>query len=190
MGFSLNSFLRFLIINNNNHYILFICGKIMVERSELENRVRRLIAGDITYRVLKSLGDKGDRRLKKRAAEIVFLLDQEEPSGRFYAGIEKIDEEKAKTMKEGINAFKKKYPRYGKILEGLIAQTRLSKNKNLVYGLSEGYKLSEEDYVQIMMDLGFERREASAMYPHILAISERLGKADEHRQRTILLSKS
>ena len=163
----------------------------MVERSDLEKRVRRLIAGDITSKVLKSLGDKGDRRLKKGAKEIVNLLGEgEEPNNRFYVGIEKSKEEKARTMKEGINAFKKKYSRYGKILEGLIAEKRIKRNKNLVYRLNKGYNLSEENYVQIIMDLGFERREASAIYPHILAISERLKKADEHMERTILLSKS
>ncbi len=163
----------------------------MVERSELEKRVRRLIAGDITYRVLKSLGDKGTRRLNKRAANIVELLEKgEEPNNRFFAEIKVIPEQKARTMKEGIDAFKQKYPNYGKILEGLIAEKRERKNKNLVYLLSKGYNLSEEDYVQVIMNLGFEKREASSMYPHILAISERLGKADEYKERTILLSKS
>ncbi|HUW43385.1 MAG TPA: hypothetical protein VMV95_00260 [Bacillota bacterium] len=162
----------------------------MVERTELERRVRRLIAGDITYRVLKSLGDRGDRRLKKRAAEIVDILDQKELNNRFFVGIEKTEEEKAKTLRQGINAFKKKYKREGEVLEGLIAEKRIEKNKNLVYGLNNGYHLSEEDYVQIMMDLGFEKREAASIYPHILAISERLGKADEYRKRTILIAKS
>ena len=179
------------MVNNNNYYIVSIYKKIMVERSDLEKRVRRLIAGDITSKVLKSLGDKGDRRLKKGAKEIVNLLGEgEEPNNRFYVGIEKSKEEKARTMKEGINAFKKKYSRYGKILEGLIAEKRIKRNKNLVYRLNKGYNLSEENYVQIIMDLGFERREASAIYPHILTSSERLGKANEQMERTILLSKS
>ena len=161
----------------------------MVERSELEKRVRRLIAGDITSKVLKNLGEKGVRRLNKGAKEIFGLLDKEEPNDRFYVRVEKIEEEKARTMRQGVNAFKKEYPRYGEILEGLIAEKRMKKNKNLVYRLNKG-KLSEEDYTQVMMDLGFEKREASAIYPHILAISERLGKADEQMERTILLSKS
>jgi len=163
----------------------------MVERSDLEKGVRRLIAGDITYRVLKNLGEKGIRRLNKRAKEIVNLLDEgEEPNNRFYIKIERDKEEKARTTKEGINAFKKQYSRYGKILEGLIAEKRIKRNKNLVYRLNKGYNLSEEDYVKIIMDLGFEKREASAMYPHILAFSERLKKADGQMKRTILLSKS
>lgn len=179
------------MVNNNNYYIVSVYEKIMVERSELENRVRRMVAADITYRVLKNLGEKGIRRLKKRALEIVDLLDKgEEPNDRFYVEIERIEKEKARTMKAGVNAFKKEYPSYGKILEGLIAEKRIRRNKNLVYRLNKGYKLSEEDYVQIMMDLNFERREASAMYPHILASSERLKKVDEQMKRTILLSKS
>ena len=179
------------MVNNNNYYIVSVYKKIMVERSELENKVRRLIAGDITSKVLKSLGDKGDRRLKKGAKEIVNLLNEgEEPNDRFCVGIKKTKEEKARTLRKGINAFKKKYSRYGDILEGIIAEKRIKRNKNLVYRLNKGYKLSEEDYVQIIMDLGFEKREASAMYPHILAISERLEKADEQMERTILLPKS
>ena len=162
----------------------------MAERTELEKRVRRIIAADITYRVLKSLGEKGVRRLDKRATEIVGLLDKEEQGDRFYARIEKTEEEKARTLRQGIDAFKKKHPRYGNVLEGLIAEKRLERNENLIYGLTKGSKLSEEDYVQIIMDLGFEKREASAMYPHILAISERLGRADEHKERLILIPKS
>lgn len=104
--------------------------------------------------------------------------------------LRRVKEEKSKTLREGINAFKKEYSSYGKILEGLIAKKRIKRNKNLVYRLNKGYNLSEEDYVWVIMDLGFDRREASAMYPHILAISERLGKANEQMERTILLSKS
>jgi len=172
-----------------NFYILPFLIDLMAERSELESRVRRLIAADISYRVLNSLGEKGIRRLNKRAEEIAVLLD-EEPQDRFFAKIEESSEQKARTMKEGIEAFKDKHPKYGEILENLIAETRQRRNKNLVYGLNQEYHLSEEDYVQVMMDLGFERREASAMYPHVLAISGRLGRADEHSKRAILISKS
>ncbi len=160
----------------------------MVERSELEKRVRRLIAADISYRSLKSLGEKGIRRLNKRAQEIVELLEEEESMDRFHAGIRETEEEKSsRTLRQGIDAFTEEHPRYGKILEGLIAETRLQKNRHLIYRLNPGYNLSEEDYVQIIVDLGFERREASAIYPHILAISERLKKADEQKERSILI---
>jgi len=160
----------------------------MAERSELESRVRRLVAADITYRVFKSLGDKGIRRLNKSAEEIVQLLESEEPGYRFLSKIEESEEKKARTLRQGIDIFREKHTRSGVILERIIAETRAKKNRHLVYGLNEGYKLSEEDYVQIMIDLGFDRREASGLYPHITAISERLDKANETAERKILLS--
>ncbi len=159
----------------------------MAERTELEKRVRRLISSDISYRVLKSLGEKGVRRLTKVATEIVDLLDKEEVNERFFAYLEESEEEKSRTLREGIYLFKIENPRYGDILEGMIAQKRVQRNKNLVYGLNPGYKLSEEDYIHVIMDLGFERREASAIYPHLLRISESLKKANEQEKRTILI---
>jgi len=166
----------------------------MVERSELEQRVRRMVSADITYRVLKSLGERGIRRLDKRAAEIVGLLKYEEETKkreqreRFYADVKEIDEEeKARTLRQGIDTFKEEHPKYGEILENLIQETRENRNKYLIYGIQPGYNLSEEDHLQIFMDLGFERREASSLYPHILAISQRLKKANEQAERRILI---
>ena len=161
----------------------------MPERTEIEKFVRWLIASDILYRPLKSLGEKGLRRLDKTAKEISDLLKEEEEVGeRVFAKIEKKDEEeKARTMRQGINAFKKTYPEHGEILEKMIEEKRMKSNKYLVYGLQEGFKLGEEDYVRVMMDLGFDRREASSVYPHIIAISERLKKARVEAERRILL---
>ena len=161
----------------------------MPERTEIERFVRWLIASDILYRPLKSLGEKGLRRLDKTAGEISDLLkDEEEIGERVFAKVEKKDEEKARTLREGINAFKKRYPQYGEILENMIAEKRTKSNRYLTFGLREGFKLGEEDYVRVMMDLGFDRREASSVYPHVIAISERLKKAKVQAQRRILLS--
>lgn len=162
----------------------------MVERTEVEKCVRWLVASDILYRQLKSLGEKGVRRLEKTAKELSSLLKEGEEVGeRVIAKTEKRDEEKARTLREGINAFKKKYPSYGEILEEMIAEKRLKRNTYLVYSLQEGYKLGEEDYMRVMMDLGFERREAASIYPHIITISQRLEKAAEQAQRSILVAK-
>jgi len=162
----------------------------MVERTEIEKNVRRLIALDVLYKPFSSLGDKGKRRAEKTAKGIVELIKDKDGTGeRIFAKIEKKDIEKARTLREGINIFNKEYPNYGKILEGMIAKKRLKKNKYIVYGLVEGYKLGEEDYVRVMMDLGFDRREASSVYPHIIAVSEKLGKASEYAKREMLIPK-
>lgn len=161
----------------------------MPERTEIEKCVRNLIAVDVLYKPFSSLGDKGKRRAEKSAKEISQLLKEGEEKGeRIFAKTERRDEERARSLREGIDAFKKQYPKYGEILEELIAEKRTKHNRYLVYGLNEGFKLSEEDYMRVMMDLGFERREAASVYPHIISISERLGKASEQAERTILIA--
>jgi CRISPR/Cas system-associated protein endoribonuclease Cas2 len=161
----------------------------MTERTEVEKNVRLLIASDILYRPLKSLGEKGVRRIEKTAKNISALLkDGSETGERIFAKIEvKSEEEKARTLNKGIEEFCKKYPKEGKILTGLIDEKRSQRNKYLTYGLMPDFKLGEEDYLSVMRDIGFERREASSIYPHVIAYSERLGKAYEQSERTILL---
>ncbi len=162
----------------------------MVERTEIEKETRILIALDILYRPFSSLGDKGRRRAEKKAKGISILLKEGEEKGeRIFARVTKLDEERARTIKEGIEEFKKKHPEYGKLLQECIDDKRTSHNKYLIYGLNEGFKLGEEDYVRVMMDLTFTRRETNSVYPHILAISERLGKAAELAERSMLIPK-
>jgi len=163
----------------------------MPERTTIEVFVRDLIASDVIYRPLKSLGEKGVRRLDSKARNIADLLKEREEVGeRVHAKVERIKEEqKARTLKQGIEAFKRNHPKYGEILQGFIDETRMRQNRYLVYGLEGDFKLGEEDYLRVMMDLGFSRREASSIYPHIIAVSERLGKASEQDERKILVSK-
>ena len=161
----------------------------MVERTEIETNVRNMVALDILGKPFKSLSGKAERREWKAAKEITSLLKKDYEIGeRIFARVEeREEEEKARTLKEGINAFKKEYPKYGSILEVLIEEKRVNKNKYLIYGLNSGYCLGSEDYLRVMKDLGFVREEACAVYPHIKDISERLGKAKEGSERTILL---
>jgi len=178
------------LVYDINYYKCPVILVFMAGRTELEKYVRHLIALDVLYKPLSSLGDKGKRRAEKSAKEISKLLKTDkEISERIFAKIDRRDEEKARTLREGIDAFNKRYPKYGNLLEKMIEETRTRKDKYLVFGLNKGYKLSEDDYVGVMMDLGFTRREANETYPHIISISERLKKASEQAERTILISK-
>lgn len=160
----------------------------MVERTEIEKYVRKMISLDILYKPFSSLGDKGKRIAEKSARSIVDLIQVAEEKGkRIFARVEKKDYQKARTLNEGINEFEKKYPKYGKILRDIIAEKRLKRNRYLIFGLQPGFNLAEEDYVRVMMDLGFDRRAASSIYPHIVAMSEKLGKASESEERSMLL---
>ncbi len=161
----------------------------MAERTEIEKRVRRLIASDITYRVLQNLGNKGIRNLDKKVTGILeYIVEKEIIGDRVFAEVVyEPEDKKARKISEAISIFKEKHTKYGKILQNLIDEKRKQESNYLIYGLKQGFKLSEEDYVQVMIDLGFEKREASSIYPHVLSISERLKKADEQAERKILI---
>ncbi len=160
----------------------------MVSRSDVEVGVRSTVAYDILSKPLSSLGQKADRRKNKVAAEVASYLKEGDKFERVFAYIEvRPEEERARTLREGIDAFKAEHPRYGTILEGMIEETRTANNRYLVYGVSTGFSLGAEDYRRVMKDLGMNSREADAMYPHLLDISDRLGKARENARRDILL---
>ncbi len=159
----------------------------MVERTEIEKYIRNMVALDILSKPLSSLGGKAERRRDKNAKEISDLIKEKEYGERIFARIEKRDEEKARTLREGIDVFNKEYSKYGIILEGMIKETRIQSNKYLIYGVQKGYSLGSEDYIRVMKDLGFERETACAMYPHLKEVSAKMGKANELEERLILL---
>jgi len=159
----------------------------MVQRNDLETVVRDMVAYDILSKPLSNLGDKAHRRRDKMAGEAAKLLSEGYTAERITAYTEFRDEERARTMREGISSFSEAYPRYGKILEGMIQDKRQQSNEYLVFGIQDGFKLGAEDYRRVMKDIGMTSREADAMYPHILDISDRLGKARENAIRDILL---
>lgn len=164
-----------------------IGGKKMVERNDLEITVRNMVAFDILSKPLSSLGHKADRRRDKLAEIAAGLLGSGYETERVVAYVEKREEEKARTLREGIEAFKEEHPRYGKILEGMIVEKRAASSKYLVFNVAEGYRLAAEDYRRVMRELGMSTIQADAMYPHLLEISDKLGKAGENAKRSILL---
>jgi hypothetical protein len=164
-----------------------IGGNKMVFRDDLETAVRNMVAYDILSKPLSSLGQKAGRREKKLAVEAAGLLENTGPTERIVAYTEVRNEERARTVRDGINAFKEAHPRYGAKLEGMIQQKRFEKNNYIVFGVAEGFRLGASDYRSVMKDLGMTTIEADTMYGHILNISERLGKAGESETRSILL---
>ena len=159
----------------------------MAERSDLELTIRDMIAYDIMSKPLASLGHKADRRRDKLARLAYELLDAGEIAERVIAYTETREEEKARTLREGISAFAEAHPNYGHILEGMIAEKRKESNQYLVYGVKEGCKLAPENYRRVMRELGLSPIQADAMYPHLLETAVRLGKAGENEKRSILL---
>lgn len=159
----------------------------MVERTELETQVRNMVAYDVLRSPLSSLHQKTGRRHKKSAEQAVELIEEGYVAERVVVRVEETEAEKARTLRQGINAFKEMHPRYGAKLEGVIAEKRTERNNVLVYGLENGFKLGSADYIRVMKDLGLNEMAAHSMYPHLVEVSEQIGKAKETGLREILL---
>ena len=159
----------------------------MVERTDLEVTVRDMVAYDILSKPLSSLGSKAYRRRDALAKDAARLARKGNSSERVVAYLETREEDRARTLREGVEVFKEAHPTYGRILEDVIAEVRKSSNSYLVFSVAEGFKLGAEDYRRVMKDLGMDTREADAVYPHLLDVSDRLGKSRENARRDILL---
>jgi len=108
-----------------------------------------MIASDIIYRVLKSLGEKGVRRLDKTAKNIAELVKSKAELGdRIEVKIEEIEEEmKARTINEGIKVFSRKHPEYGEELKKIIEETRMKRNNYQSAFSLENFIRNEETFL-------------------------------------------
>jgi len=148
----------------------------------LERQVIELIATDRIHIPISSIDGKLKRQ-KPKLAQAIELPKAKFRGERVYARV-KVDDitEKARTMREAIDEFADKYPRHGKILNGLIEETRQAKETNLYFGINEGCRLTADDYMGVMTSLGFTETTARNLYPDLMNISRNLArKRDEER---------
>ena len=151
-----------------------------------ERQIIDLIAADRIGIPLSSLDGK-IKRMKPKLAENVYVKDAFKGE-RVYARLETDDvTAKARTMKEGIATFSEQYPRYGKILEGMIAEERQARETNLYFGVNEGCRLTADDYLNVMQNLGFTEAGARSTYPVLMDVSRRISKARDGEERSIML---
>ena len=149
---------------------------------QLERQVIELIATDRIHIPLSSM-DGRLKRQKPKLARGIELPRKRFQGERVYARVE-IDDvtQKARTIREAVNQFAEKYPRYGKILDGLIEETRQAKETNLYFGVNQGCRLTADDYIGVMTSLGFTETTAQRLYPDLMNISRNLArKRDEER---------
>src|SRR3989338_2564348 len=109
------------------------------EYEGLERQVINLVATDRISIPIRSLGNKLYKSRPKLAKAIDLDDFEGEYSGeRVYARVEYEDHEKARGMKEAIEKFEAKYPKYGEILRGYIAEKRTDRETHLYFGMNEG----------------------------------------------------
>jgi len=155
----------------------------------MEQRIIGLIAKDRLEMPLSSMYQKIKRSKGKEAKGLAQLLGKIGFNGqRVFAYVREEDREKARGMKEAIAEFSKEFPRYGTILEGKITEKRKLAEMHLYLGINQGCRLTTEDYLGVMQDLGLSENTSRALYPELVKISRKLANIKDE-ERSILVGK-
>ena len=153
---------------------------------ELETKVIGLIAIDRLEMPISSMSGKLKRR-KDKAKDSIDLDEKARYDGeRCYARVESEDLQKARGMRDGIDAFSQKFPSYGKILNGLIEEKRKVRETHIYFGMNEGCRLTEADYMGVMRSLGYGETAARSLYSPLMDVSRSLAKKRDE-ERSILI---
>ena len=154
--------------------------------TELERKIVELIATDRIDIPISSMSGKLKRAKPKLAKSIDIPKKYE--GDRVYARIESEDLMKARGMKEGIELFDQKFPKYGKILRGYIEAQRALRETHLYFGVNEGCRLTADDYMGVMTGLGLSEKVSRDLYPELMQVSRNLSKQRDE-ERSVLIGK-
>lgn len=145
-----------------------------------ERQILEIIATDRIDMPISSMSGKLKRKKKKLATELG--LKKKFDGDRAYAQVETEDLMKARGMRDGIDHFAEEFPKYGKILNGMIEEKRAKRETHLSFGLYEGCRLTSDDYLGVMENLGFKGQYAENLYQQLMNVSRKLNKKrDEER---------
>lgn len=156
---------------------------------QLERQVLELVAADRLFIPVSSMDNKLKRRREKMAGTIELPGSRTYRGERVFAKTEDSDKMKARTMKEAVSAFVEQYPRHGKVLQGMIAEKRLQRETHLYYGVKDGCRLTSDDYLNVMKDLGFGPESAKSLYHELIEVSRNLSRKRAEGKRSILVGK-
>jgi len=147
-----------------------------------EEHLIKLIATDRIEIPISSASGRLKRQKKPLAQAAAEEFKVRFQGERTYARIVEKDEMKARTMKEGVEEFEKRHPKYGEMLRGIIAEERAKKEKHLYFGMYEGCRITADDYREVMTNLGFTPAMAEQLYPALMDVSRKISKKrDEER---------
>jgi hypothetical protein len=153
-----------------------------------ERKVLELIAEDRIDIPLSSMGQKLRKVKMANAGEIADIVGTRFDGERSYAFVTYEDKSRARGMKEAIAEFEQEYPKYGVILRGKIEEKRVRREEHLYFGLFPGCKLTSDDYMGVMRDIGLSETTAKSLYPDLMDISRKLSKA-RNEDRSLIVGK-
>jgi len=154
----------------------------MVEK--IERQIIGLIAADRLDIPVSSMSGKLKRMKPKLAQEIE--VDGDFEGERVYARVDEEDKMKARGMKEGISKFEEQFPRHGKILRGYIEEQRTLRETHMYFGVNTGCRLTSDDYMGVMSDLGFTEAQSKALYQPLMDASRVLSRKRDEERRILL----
>ncbi len=154
--------------------------------NDLEREILNLVATDRLYIPSSSFDGKLKRRREKVAEEIE-LPKNPFQGERVYARVKEEDKDKARGMREGIEKFAQEFPKYGKILEGYIQEERVVREKHLYFGVAEGKRLTNDDYMAVLKDMGLGPAIAERYCEVALDISRNLTRKRNDEERSVLI---
>lgn len=157
-------------------------GKMTSERKVLE-----LIATDRLHIPISSISGKLKRREPKLAQQLGLTEGKPFHGERAYARVETEDRMKARGMAEGIAKFAGEFPRYGTILKGYIEEQRANSETHVYFGMNEGCRLTQVDYLGVMTNLGFTESSAMALYAPLMEASRNISRKREEAERSVLI---
>jgi hypothetical protein len=153
----------------------------------LERQIIQLIATDRIDIPISSMSGKLKRR-KPKLAEAVSIPKGTRFNGeRVYARVEVEDRMKARTMSDAVAKYCEEHPAEGKVLTQYIEDERAVKEIYLHFGVQEGKRLTAEDYLGVMENLGFSPATARSLYPELMDISRKIQTKREYAERSILI---
>jgi hypothetical protein len=155
---------------------------------ELERQIIEVVARDRINKPISSMSGKLKRRIPKLAKEIGISPGESYEGERVFARVEAEDQTyAARKMSEAVDIFAEKYSRHGKILRGLIEETRAGSETHFYFGVNDGCRLTADDYLGVMTDMGFTEATARRLYPELMNVSRKMTRKRNETERSVLI---
>jgi hypothetical protein len=90
-------------------------------------------------------------------------------------------------MEDGIAQFSQDYPKYGRILQGIIEEKRTEREVHLYFGVNQGSRITQDDYLSVLTSMGYSGTMANNLYPVLVEASRSIKRARDEGERSILI---
>ena len=159
---------------------------------ELEKQVLSLVATDRLYIPSSSFDGKLERNRPKIGKAIISVeefqeIGQDFQGERTYATVKRVNKQKARDMRAGIEEFSEEFPQYGQILNGLIEKQRVKKEQHLQFGMQDGKRLTRDDYIDVLTNMGLGPVTAEKYCDVALDISRSMNRKRGYEDRSVLI---